>query len=64
MLFRSGTAVAADTGGAIKGRRVDLCYDDHNLVLWYRWVDVYLLAPVPDTKDILWIVANDPGERD
>jgi uncharacterized protein YabE (DUF348 family) len=59
-----GTALAADTGGAIKGRRIDLCYDDHNLVLWYRWVDVYLLAPVPDAKDILWIVANDPGERD
>jgi hypothetical protein len=25
-----------------------LGYDDDNLVLWYRWVDVYLLTPVPE----------------
>jgi len=42
-----GIGVAGDTGGAIKGRRIDLGYDDDNLVLWYRWVDVYLLTPVP-----------------
>jgi uncharacterized protein YabE (DUF348 family) len=42
-----GTGIAGDTGGAIKGRRIDLGYDDDNLVLWYRWVDVYLLTPVP-----------------
>ncbi len=43
-----GIGLAGDTGGAIKGRRIDLGYDDDNLVLWYRWVDVYLLTPVPD----------------
>ncbi|MDY6878455.1 MAG: ubiquitin-like domain-containing protein [Chloroflexota bacterium] len=43
-----GTGIAGDTGGAIKGRRIDLGYDDDNLVLWYRWVDVYLLTPAPD----------------
>ncbi|HDQ71449.1 MAG TPA: DUF348 domain-containing protein [Chloroflexi bacterium] len=43
-----GVGIAGDTGGAIKGRRIDLGYDDDNLVLWYRWVDVYLLTPVPD----------------
>jgi len=43
-----GIGYAGDTGGAIKGRRIDLGYDDSNLVLWYRWVDVYLLTPVPD----------------
>jgi uncharacterized protein YabE (DUF348 family) len=43
-----GVGYAGDTGGAIKGRRIDLGYDDDNLVLWYRWVDVYLLTPVPD----------------
>jgi len=43
-----GIGYAGDTGGAIKGRRIDLGYDDDNLVLWYRWVDVYLLTPVPD----------------
>jgi uncharacterized protein YabE (DUF348 family) len=42
-----GVGVAGDTGGAIKGMRIDLGYDDNNLVLWYRWVDVYLLTPVP-----------------
>jgi uncharacterized protein YabE (DUF348 family) len=42
-----GIGIAGDTGGAVKGRRIDLGYDDDNLVLWYRWVDVYLLTPVP-----------------
>lgn len=42
-----GVGDAGDTGGAIKGLRIDLGYDDNNLVLWYRCVDVYLLAPVP-----------------
>jgi uncharacterized protein YabE (DUF348 family) len=46
-----GVGLAADTGGAIKGKRIDLGYDDDNLVLWYRWVDVYLLTPVPDQID-------------
>jgi uncharacterized protein YabE (DUF348 family) len=42
-----GVGIAGDTGGAIKGRRIDLGYDDDNLVLWYRWVNVYLLTPIP-----------------
>jgi len=46
-----GVGFAGDTGGAIKGHRIDLGYDDHNLELWYRWVDVYLLTPVPDEID-------------
>jgi uncharacterized protein YabE (DUF348 family) len=46
-----GVGIAGDTGGAIKGRRIDLGYDDDNLVLWYRWVDVYLLTPVPNNID-------------
>ena len=44
-----GVGYAGDTGGAIKGRRIDLGYDDDNLVLWYSWVDVYLLTPVPSS---------------
>ena len=43
-----GVGLAADTGGAINGKRIDLGYDDDNLQLWYRWVEVYLLTPVPD----------------
>ncbi|MDW8351547.1 MAG: ubiquitin-like domain-containing protein [Anaerolineae bacterium] len=42
-----GVGNACDTGGAIIGKRIDLGYDDDNLQLWYRWVDVYLLTPVP-----------------
>jgi len=47
-----GIGVAGDTGGAIKGQRIDMGYDDDNLVLWYRWVDVYLLTPVPPSHRI------------
>jgi uncharacterized protein YabE (DUF348 family) len=43
-----GIGSACDTGSAITGKRIDLGYDDNNLQLWYRWVDVYLLTPVPD----------------
>jgi len=43
-----GVGYAGDTGGAIRGKRIDLGYSDANLKLWYRWVDVYLLTPVPD----------------
>jgi len=46
-----GIGDAADTGGAIRGMRIDLGYDDDNLVSWYRCVDVYLLAPVPGNID-------------
>ena len=51
-----GVGIACDTGGAIGGRRIDLGYDDDNLVLWYRWVDVYLLTPVPSPDQITYIL--------
>lgn len=57
-----GVGLAADTGGKIKGRRIDLCYDEDNLVLWYKWVDVYLLAPPPPPDKINWIIPNWPKE--
>jgi len=47
-----GVGLAGDTGGAIKGKRIDLGFDNHNLELWYRWVDVYLLAPAPPASEI------------
>ncbi len=59
-----GPGTAADTGGAIKWRRIDLCYDDDNLVLWKKWVDAYLLTPVPSRSDILWQVPNWPVEKE
>ncbi len=51
-----GFGTAADTGGAIKGRHIDLAYDEDNLVLWFKWVDVYLLEPVPPPEGIRWIL--------
>lgn len=58
-----GKGVAADTGGAIKGRRIDLGYDEANLTYWYKWVDVYLLAPPPPASKIRWVLPNWPAER-
>jgi 3D (Asp-Asp-Asp) domain-containing protein len=43
-----GEGVMADTGSTRSGLWIDLGYDDANWVSWSRWVDVYLLAPVPD----------------
>ena len=45
-----GTGDAGDTGSAIKGRRIDLGYEDDDPMVWrwYRWTDVYLLTPVPN----------------
>jgi uncharacterized protein YabE (DUF348 family) len=51
-----GLGLVADAGGAIKGMRIDLGYDEDNLVLWYEWVDVYLLTPVPDPDEIIWVL--------
>jgi len=53
-----GVGLAADTGGAIKGRRIDLGYDDQNLVLWYKWVDIYLLTPAPDPGAIRYQIGG------
>jgi resuscitation-promoting factor RpfB len=43
-----GVGVAADTGGPRRIKLwIDLGYDDENWVSWSRYVDVYLLTPVP-----------------
>ncbi len=55
-----GIACACDTGGAIRGMRIDLGYDEDNLKLWYRWVDVYVLTPVPPSDQIRYIVPGMP----
>jgi len=58
-----GLGVAGDTGGKIRGRHIDLGYDEGNLRLWNQWVDVYLLAPPPPAHRIRWILPNWPKER-
>ncbi len=55
-----GNGEALDTGSAIRARRVDLGYDDDNLQLWNRWVDVYLLWPPPPAYQITWVLPNYP----
>jgi uncharacterized protein YabE (DUF348 family) len=55
-----GLGDALDTGGAIRARRIDLGYDDDNLILWNRWVDVYLLWPPPPASQITWVLPNWP----
>jgi uncharacterized protein YabE (DUF348 family) len=55
-----GMGDALDTGSAIRARRIDLGYDDDNLVLWNRWVDVYLLWPPPSASQITWVLPNWP----
>jgi 3D (Asp-Asp-Asp) domain-containing protein len=40
-----GTAIAADTGGAIKGNRIDLCYNTRSEAISFgrRQMKVYIL---------------------
>jgi uncharacterized protein YabE (DUF348 family) len=49
-----GEALAADTGGGIKGRMIDLGYLDEDYVSWHQWVTVYFLWPPPE--NIVWII--------
>jgi uncharacterized protein YabE (DUF348 family) len=58
-----GVGDAADTGGAIRNMRIDLGYDDDNLVSWYRCVDVYLLAPVPSNVEYVVSTLSHPWCR-
>ena len=55
-----GFGTAADTGGAIKGRIIDLAYDEDKLVRWWWWTDAYLLGPVPPPEKIRWILPDWP----
>jgi 3D (Asp-Asp-Asp) domain-containing protein len=48
-----GEAVAADTGGAVKGRVIDLGYSDEDYEAWHQNVTVYFLWPPPG--NVVWI---------
>jgi uncharacterized protein YabE (DUF348 family) len=58
-----GEALAGDTGGRIKGKRVDLGFPEDAIEDWYRWVDVYLLTPVPPKSQLTIVLADYPVER-
>ena len=49
-----GQAEAADVGGGIRGRWIDLGYDDGNFINWHQYVTVYFLTPVPPASSIVW----------
>jgi uncharacterized protein YabE (DUF348 family) len=55
-----GRAVAGDTGGSIRGRHIDLGFNEDAPPLWYRWVDVYLATPVPPADQIRYVLPNWP----
>jgi uncharacterized protein YabE (DUF348 family) len=57
-----GVGLAGDLG--VRGRHVDLCFDEDELPRgYYRWVNVYLLTPVPSEDRITWILPSYPRER-
>jgi len=58
-----GYGDALDIGGAIVAKHIDLGYDDDNLVLWRKWVDVYLLWPPPPPDQITWVLRDWPIEK-
>ncbi len=53
-----GPAVAGDTGGGVKGRWIDLGFDDFNYEGWHQKVTVYFLTPVPPADQIVWIIPS------
>ena len=48
-----GIGLAGDTGGGVKGRWIDLGYDEDAYVGWSGYVDVYYLTPVPEAINYL-----------
>jgi 3D (Asp-Asp-Asp) domain-containing protein len=51
-----GQAFAGDTGGGVRGRWIDLGYDEDNYESWSGYVDVYYLTPVPPPADINYLL--------
>lgn len=49
-----GQATAADIGGGVVGRWIDLGYSDSDYVPWHQWVTVYFLWPPPE--NIVWVL--------
>lgn len=53
-----GRAFAGDTGGGVKGRWIDLGYEDDwdTFESWSGYVDVYYLAPIPNPDKINFLI--------
>ena len=49
-----GVGIVADTGGARSSPYwIDLGYSDADYVSWHRYVDIYLLTPIPENVNYL-----------
>lgn len=58
-----GTALAADTGGLIVGKHIDLAFDDDQaLPDLYGWRDVYILTPIPPADSIRYVLPQWPPQ--
>ncbi|MFN8458994.1 MAG: ubiquitin-like domain-containing protein [Anaerolineae bacterium] len=56
-----GEAVAADTGGLIVGKHVDLAFEEGQPIPdLYGWGDVYILTPVPPAGQIRYVLPQYP----
>lgn len=53
-----GIGFAGDTGGGVRGRWIDLGYNEDNYVSWSGYVDVYYLTPVPPPGDINYLLPS------
>jgi resuscitation-promoting factor RpfB len=51
-----GRGFAGDTGGGVRGRWIDLGYDEGAFRSWSGYVDVYYLTPVPDPSRINYLI--------
>ncbi len=51
-----GLATVEDTGSGVRGRMIDLGYEDHNFRSWRAYLTVYLRTPVPPADQITWIL--------
>ena len=51
-----GLATAEDTGSGVRGRMIDLGFEDDNYQPWHREVTVYFRTPIPPVNEITWII--------
>ena len=56
-----GSAFVGDTGGGVKGRWIDLGYEDDwdTFTHWSGYIDVYFLTPVPEYDKINFLIPTE-----
>jgi 3D (Asp-Asp-Asp) domain-containing protein len=56
-----GKALAADTGGLIIGKHIDLAFEEHQVIPdLYGWGEVYILTPVPPADKVRYVLPQWP----